>query len=382
MEVVIIGSFTEERREAARLAAQRADAAPVFHETTEHARQALRFGEAPRAILVDGTVSDLEGFVAWVRGEARLFTVPVILIAPVASDAAYNEAQALGADDVVVEGDVGGVTRRLANLVDFDPRARPITRIGTAVIAHAAPRRRRLLGRILRMSGFNLAFAQDADELVRVASTPLAATGTHAEQSDPPPDHPVLLVASAELPPAGPIEAVRGASLHTPLVVLGPTHALGSLQETAAALPECSVGSDQAPPDHLLFLANELLRGPGANNRASSRVLHGSICGFRPAGALQNEYGLTYNISREGMYVRTLDPPSRGATLWLELRPPGERLAVHLRGECVWVKKMDRPGGAAPPGFGIRLHLDECPPKDLDAYHRAYDALQATVPLH
>ena len=381
MDVVIIGEFPAERREALRLACTRAGFRPAFHGEVEHARQALRFGTPPSAVVVDGCAPELEGFVEWMRGEGRLFTVPVLVTAPVPSHGVFLEVQSMGADDVVLERDLGGLTRRLAHLADFDPEARPATRGGTAVIAHASSRRRRLLGRILRMSGFDLSFAQDADELVRLAAAEVAATGTQTD-SVPVPERPVLLVASMDLPPAGPIEAVRSAAVHTPLVLLGPTRALDELREAAFGLPDCSVGSDHAPPDHLLFLATALLRGPGANHRASARVLYGAVCAFRPAGCLEPEYGLTYNISREGLYVRTLDPPNRGAPLWLALRPPGERQAVHLRGECVWVKKADRPGGATPPGFGVRLQLEACPPEDLAAYHRAYDALQAEQPLH
>ena len=381
MDVVIIGEFPEERREALRFASTRAGCRTSFHGEVSHARQALRFGAAPSAVVIDGCVPGLEGFVEWMRGEGRLFTVPVLVTAPVPSQAAFADAQSMGADDVVLERDLGGLTRRLAHLADFDPQARPATRCGTAVIAHASSRRRRLLGRILRMSGFDLTFAQDAEELVALAAAEVAATGTQSD-SVPVPEVPVLLVASMDLPPAGPLEAMQRSAIHTPLVVLGPTRALGELRESAVMLPDCSVGSDQAPPDHLLFLANELLRGPGANHRASARVLHGAVCAFRPAGGLEPEYGLTYNISREGLYVRTLDPPKRGATLWLELRPPGERCAVHLRGECVWVKKADRPGGATPPGFGVALRPEACPPEDLSAYQRAYDAIHAQQPLN
>lgn len=381
MDVVIIGEFPHERREALRLASTRAGFQPSFHEEVSHARQALRFGSPPSAIVVDGCAPELESFVEWMRGEGRLFTVPVLVTAPVPSHGAFLEVQRMGADDVVLERDLGGLTRRLAHLADFDPVARPATRGGTAVIAHASSRRRRLLGRILRMSGFDLSFAQDAEELVNLAGAEVAATGTQSD-SVPVPERPVLLVASMDLPPAGPIAAVQQAALHTPLVLLGPTRALHDLREAATALPDCSVGSDQSPPDHLLFLANELLRGPGANNRASARVLHGAVCAFRPAGGLDAEFGLTYNISREGMYVRTLDPPKRGDELWLELRPPGERQAVHLRGECAWVKSANRAGGATPPGFGLRLRGDACPPADLAAYQAAYDTLHAQQPLH
>jgi uncharacterized protein (TIGR02266 family) len=149
-----------------------------------------------------------------------------------------------------------------------------------------------------------------------------------------------------------------------------------SLRERTERLGHAVAGSDLAPPDHLLFLANELLR-PGVKDlRASERVLFGAICAFRPAGAMEPVHGLSYNLSREGLYVRTLDPPSRGTSLWLEMRPPHSRDAVHLRGTVAWSKGLDRPGGVVPPGFGIRLEQDRCPSADLCAYRDGYDALR------
>jgi len=360
MTTTIIGAFSPERREALRLACLRADEEAVFHENVATAETALAASDAPRCVIIDGCVARLESFVGWLRGQGHLFGVPVVVVVPMATDGAYSEAHKLGADDVIVTGDCGGVTRRLANLAAFDPKARPPITAGPAVVAHPDDQRRRLLGRILRQAGFEVSFAAEGHELVAAAMADPA--------SEPP-----LLVASANLPPAGPVAVLREVGASVPMVVLAPRRAMNALREEAKDL-RCVVGSDHAPPDHLLFHANELLRAKAAEDRASARLLYGAICAFRPRGSLEPVYGLTYNISREGLFVRTLDPPKRGEDLWFEVRPPRERNAVHLRGKVVWARGLSTPGGASPPGFGMRIVASECPPGDLATFHRAYHA--------
>lgn len=356
-----IGPFTPERREALRLASLRANTDAAFVSSVEQAKDFVEAGELPHAIFVDGCVSGLEGFVGWLRGRASLFGVPVVVFVPVASDGAFNEAHALGADDALIETEFGGVTRRLANLEGFDPRVRPPADRGKAFVAHPDDKRRRILGRILRMSGMDVSFAADGDELAG-----LAQRGDDA-----------LYVVSADLPPAGP-HGVIAARPEVPMIVLAPERAKAELRAELGGY-RVALGSEGAPPDHLLFLANELLRPEVSNVRASTRILHGAICAFRPAGSLEPVYGLTYNISREGLYVRTLDPPPAGSDLWFEMRPPNRRTAVHLRGKVVWTRRLGQ-ASAVPPGFGMRIAASQCPPGDLAAYQAAYDALRELAP--
>ena len=83
-------------------------------------------------------------------------------------------------------------------------------------------------------------------------------------------------------------------------------------------------------------------------------MLHPTLCGFRPEGTLTSSFGLTYNLSEGGLYTSTLDAPSRGERLWVELAPPGHDKAVHLRGEVVWGQRLSNRRGS-PPGFGLRF---------------------------
>jgi hypothetical protein len=70
--------------------------------------------------------------------------------------------------------------------------------------------------------------------------------------------------------------------------------------------------------------------------------------------------------------------PAKAGRMWLELRPPGEHEACHLRGDVVWIRALTTGAhGAAPPGFGVRLSLEDCPPEDRIRYVRAYERMLA-----
>jgi len=369
MTAVLVGRFGSETQERLRLACLRGHAEPAVHGTVEQAREALAAEDrpAPRCVFADAASPGIEAFVAWMRGEARLFSVPMVAMVPALDCGAFCEAHAFGADDAILANDDEGITRRLRNLAEFDPSARPPTSQGRAVVAHANMGRRRLLGRILRQGGVDVASAGDTAEMVDVA---------------PSGETPSLIVAAHDIAPTGALYAVTKVRRATgisdlPFVLLGAARDLSALGREGDELGAVGVTSELAPPDNLLFLANELLRPDVENLRASERVLFGTMCGFRPAGELTPTYGLTYNLSREGMFVRTLDAPVRGTPLWLEMRPPRGEGAVHLRGEVVWSRGLSNgAGGATPPGFGLRIAAECCPPDDLAAYHAAYEGLR------
>lgn len=367
MTAIVVGELTPEQKEGVRLAAMRGRAEPVFARNVEEAQASL--GEAgrpvPRCILLDGAAPGAEGFIGWIRGEARLFSVPVVFLVPVLDEGAFCEAHAFGADDVVVSRDHEGITRRLLNLVEFDPEARPPLTQGLALVAHGDLQRRRVLGRILRQAGFDVSFAADGPELVRVAGS-----------GGPP----ALVVASQQLGAIGLVAETRRAAgdADVPFVILGSARDLRDLGRDADAIGRVAVTSELAPPDNLLFLANELMRPDVKNVRASARLLFGTLCAFRPEGELVPAYGLTYNLGREGMYVRTLDAPAPGSDVWLELRPPRATRAVHLTARVVWRRGLTTAaGGAAPPGFGARILAEACGTKSLQAYHEGYERLRA-----
>ncbi len=314
----------------------------------------------PKCMFVNGAGPKLARTTAWMREHPLLFCTPVIAMVSDLRDNSFVQAYRNGADDVVLRSNMGGVTRRIANLHEFDPSARPPATRGSALISHQNHEQRRRLGRVLRQASFDVHFAVDADEIMV------------AMASETSPD---LVVVSDELLPVSEIARARHVAdaPKTPFVVVASTASTRIMLDSG--LERVATISENAPHDHLLFLANDLMRDGWRRARNSPRYLFDTICSFRAEGVFTPEHGLTYNLSETGIYVRTLDPPSKNTALWLEMRPPGTTAAVHLRGTPVWVTTPGRGVGATPPGFGLRIDADRSPARDLEVYRQAYFTL-------
>jgi hypothetical protein len=257
-------------------------------------------------------------------------------------------------------------------LADIDTNARPATSQGVAVIAHPDAPSRQLYGRILRQAGFDTAFAGDSSEyLTLVSREPKPRMVVIAHDID---SNVVSLIAEGR---------ARAQVPFLSHAIVGHGESMREVETEVSDIEGIDALSSLAPPDNLLFVVNELmrhdyLRGKGDDQRASTRLLFGSLSAFRTAGELRSVYGFSYNLSREGLYVKTYDPPARDTELWLELRPPMELIGVHLRGRVMWSRKADPSVvAAAPPGFGLRIEAAACPPGDLARYEAAYEQLAA-----
>lgn len=358
MTVLVVGQRLGDRQKVVRDAIERASVEVVFIPSAQLLREALE-DQTARCVLADSPF-EVQDIARVLRSNANCFSVPLIALSEHISDRIMLELHAVGADDVVAVHDLGGLTRRLAALSSFDPRARTALFQGSCLLAHADVYRRQLFGRVLRQAGFDVSFAGSMSEALQVA-----------ERSPP-----KVLVVSNTLPPDGGRLALQRLSEHwvgdMPAVLLASGRNSGSLSPHS-----WTVVPEEAPPDDLLFVVNELLRPRELlESRASRRLLYATLCSFRAAGELESRMGLTYNISREGLYVRTFDaPPSRGQC-WLELRPPGAARACHVRGEIVWTRTLATGArGAAPAGFGVRLSPEQCPPDDAAIYTAQYDRM-------
>lgn len=374
MTVLLVGNYSNEHRDAIDAAIARAGLSTTFVGDTTSAKQRLLAPGAPppRCVFVDGALPGMGAFVRMLRGQARLFSVPVFATVANVADQPFAEAHAYGVDDVISDRDMGAFTRRAAVLANLDTQARPSASQGVAVIAHADTLMRQLYGRILRQAGFDPAFAGDAQELLAVVAR------------EP---KPRIVVVAHDLD-GDVLGLVRLARQRAELPLLA--HAIvghgPGMREVEGQVDQhegVDALSSLAPPDNLLFVVNELLRrefvrGKGVDQRASTRLLFGTLSAFRTAGEIRSVYGFTYNLSHEGLYVKTYDPPARDTELWLELRPPMELIGVHLRGRVMWSRKADPNAAAsAPPGFGLRIEAAACPPGDLARYEAAYEALLA-----
>jgi CheY-like chemotaxis protein len=337
---IAIGEISEHERESLQRAASRAETTLSFQPSLGQALVRLR--NASCLLVTSGSTT--AEIIDHVRDDVALFTLPVIVLADSASPETWLHAYAQGADDVVLRRDAGAVTRRLLTVHRGRGGERPDAALGRAVIASKDDASRRRIGRTLRSVGFDTAYAGSVQEALEEDSRP-------------------VFVVTTDKAPEG---AQRDVAYVNGVPVL-------YLSGTAAFSPELARITDASA--RILFFADEQAKAKFKDRRLSERKLWAGMCSFREAGALEPSYGLTHNISREGLYVRTLDPPRAGALLWLELSAPGSNTPVHLRASAVWQRLPGAKMGVVPPGFGLRLELDRCPAHDLSAFIDAYDKL-------
>lgn len=285
------------------------------------------------------------------RDDPLHHSTAVLAVASELNEEAFLDALVHGADDVLLDHDVDALKRRVDSLSAGGASRAP--RRGRVLVIHPDPQHRKRLGRPLFRSGLSLDFASDLEEVVG-----------SSEQVD------VAVVYDAGDGNAHNLVRQRLEAPDLPVVVIteeDPRTTAGLRVERTAAIPL------NVPADHLLFVVNELLN-PGLKDlRASPRLLHAALCSFRSAGQLVPRFGATFNISRGGLFVRTLDLPAQGESVWLEFVPPGGDAVVHLRATVAW----QTTGGSTPAGFAVQLLAHRCPADDLalyrDLYQRALD---------
>lgn len=294
----------------------------------------------PHTLLLDSANGALERSCLEVRAQVRHALVPIVALAPEVSELAFAEAFSCGGDDVVALRGQEALTARLRRL-PLVPWERPAASNDKVALISASDRDRRIvLGRMLSNAGYLIHFAVD-----------LAETERFARESNP-----RLVVIDAQL--EGVQELITRAAprnAHTLWIVSTAPRHMRQIHAWIKDLPNAAVTDSFAPPENIVFLANELGRGSADDQRSSRRLLYGTMVSFRCAGRDQDDYGLSYNVSEGGLYVRSLAPPVEDS-VWLELRPPRKERLVRLEARVCWRRGY---GGSAmatvPPGFGLEI---------------------------
>lgn len=299
----------------------------------------------PAFLLADSRAPGAGGLVARLRGLPRLFAVPVVWTIPAPTDTLVVDGFRNGADDVLDDGDLAGLVRRLPALVRNDPSARPPALGGIALVAHPSDPFRALVGRVLRLAGFDVRFVE------KVSESDLLSESLR------------VVVASSKS-----VSTVLRRTTTKPLIV---TRADGPTRRSPTRVGSRPVAmlSESAPLHDLLFLVNELTIGSDPGLRTSSRRLMATIVSYRAEGELAPRFGATFNAGPGGVFVRTLDPVDPGLPVWIELKPSRPDRIVHLRGTVAWSRALDT-GAAAlgPPGFGVRFDPSRSPREDVRIY--------------
>jgi DNA-binding response OmpR family regulator/Tfp pilus assembly protein PilZ len=314
----------------------------------------------PRAILLSPSLPNPSEVCLAVRMHARFSMVPILWVQDDLDDLVFGDAFGVGGDDAVQSANHDGMIRRLKMLPEPQEDTTGAGR-GVALIGEADDDRRIVLARLFRNAGFDVSFAGNVEELSeRVRSAPL-----------------VLVVADLELSGGGTLacfSGMRGEGSKVPWVLATPPK---KLRETSDALKHEAgawVWDSYAPPENVLYAANEALRGSFAEQRASPRLLYGTAVAFRQAGRDRDDVGFLYNVSGEGLFIRTLAPLGSGEDAWLEFKPPRTDRRVRLEAKVVWRKQYGRVSEATvPPGFGVKISGGST--TDMKRYRDGYRAL-------
>ncbi len=336
-QLLVVAKLDVERKRSFSALATAVKLELVLNDKLESALGWLELYE-PAAVVFDTTVAHAERLCPKVRAKKKLSSVPLIALASDTSDAFVERLYALGADDVIALDSRAALIARLRALPDKASLSE-VNR-GLAVVAEKDHARSDLLGRVLTNAGYETKLALDA-----------VALSFYTSKSEP-----RLVVASTDLgEPRAAIQEARKKGSTAAWIVMAPRKDLTRYAKALDGLERVTVLASSTAPENILFSSNELLREGAPPARTSERALYGTVVAFKPAGADSEDLGFTYNVSRGGLFVRTLASPDE-EKVWVELRPPRCNHRVRLEGRIAWRRKFDlSSAAAAPPGFGIAL---------------------------
>ncbi|HEX9620100.1 MAG TPA: hypothetical protein VF989_08200, partial [Polyangiaceae bacterium] len=295
---------------------------------------------APRCVVFDARLPRADRVCERIRMHREWLGVPLVAMTSEFADEQVAKLYAEGADDVVPWGAWNGIVARLKNLPRLsaaaDDSERPL-----AIVAEPERSRCDLVARALAVAGYEVKTALEA-----------RAFAFYLRQFQP---H--LVVASSALAdPESVFEDAPERRLRTTWAVTAPAADVDRLREAFVAHDRLVVVDQAAPPADVLFLSNEIAHASAQSRRETARRIYGAVARFRPVGSDDDDTGFTYNVSENGLYLRTLAPPG-APVVWVDIRPPGSRNTVRLEGRVTWQRT---PGSTnvvpAPYGFAVELN--------------------------
>ena len=305
----------------------------------------LPSGAHPAAVVLPMDSPHAADTCTKLRAQTRLASIPVFGVARQRKDMAFVELFALGGDDLVGHRSAEALARRLRALLT---KRAPVTpgvsgRAGVAIVASPDLRWRGVMGRALYAGGYSVRFVTSSTELVEEALA----------------ENVKVVVVADDLEPEGAVAAAalaRARGARAAWIVVSPPKKIASVHLAVGALERAAVVDGFAPPENVLFRANELLARPGPDQRAAPRLLYGTAVSFRGAGRDEDDVGFSYNVSAGGLYIRTLAPLDAGTEVWLDMWATRSQRRVRLAGTVAWRRVFgEQERATVPPGFGVRI---------------------------
>ncbi len=337
--MLAFGEFEKDARSCLSVAAL--ESAVELHTLSSSSQASAWLSEnEASALLLNGTGDEPAQVALGARAQHKNRTLPILALTNDVGDLDFAHAFSWGADDVVAPSSSRSLTTRL-RAVSKVPALTEVPPRGTAVIAEIDQQRRVAMARVLGNAGYEVRFALTCEDLERFALERNVALVVSCTEICPDPER---LIAAAHSSGSG-----------AAFVISAEPKRYAELSRRFTGGSDARVTDASAPPENVLFLANELAAGPLPNKRSAVRILYGTSVHFRPEGLIEGEVGFTYNVSSGGMYVRTLAPPTEDV-VWLELTPPRSGRRVQLVGQVVWRRPFGpHKTATVPPGFGVRI---------------------------
>ena len=341
--LLAVGKFPDE---VARGIEEAASAVGLTTRFIDHGEETLLpSGAHPAAVVLPMDSPDTAETCTKLRAQTRLASIPVFGVARQRKDMAFVELFALGGDDLVGHRSAEDLARRLRALLTKRAPATPGVsgRAGVAIVASPDLRWRGVMGRALYAGGYSVRFVTSSTELVEEALA----------------ENVKVVVVADDLEPEGAVAAAtlaRARGARAAWIVVSPPKKIASVHLAVGALERAAVVDGFAPPENVLFRANELLARPGPDQRAAPRLLYGTAVSFRGAGRDEDDVGFSYNVSSGGLYIRTLAPLDAGTEVWLDMWAPRSQRRVRLAGTVAWRRVFgEQERATVPPGFGVRI---------------------------
>lgn len=321
------------------------------------------YRDAPLALVVQIAAAGAFDVVSAVRAEPRLRPLPVLGAARAPCDADFGRIYELGGDDVIATYSTSSLERRFRALRREPPpraRAAPVSR---ALLVSTSDRWRSSMARVLANVGIDAECVSGPNDALRAIASSRYR----------------VIVTTDDVEPTRAVDLARSArdrGCDAPWIIATRRRQPNDrMIEACEEIPRLAFLDVFGPPENVLFVANALASPRVVDQRASRRLLLGTPVAFRVAGDREDDVGYSYEISAEGMFVRTLAPLEPDERAWLEVVPPGRTRAVRLLARVVWRRTFGPIDDATvPPGFGAEIIGGL--PGDAARWEDAYRALE------
>lgn len=345
--LLVLANLDEDARQTLVSEAEAAGYHACVVDTLQAAVLALTM-RRPAAMLVGLDLPVAPTLCQKVRSKRCSVDTAILGVVETVDDKSFARALAWGVDDVVSLRRRGLLGIRLAAL-PADPSVLATAR-GHALVAIRDPVHAAEVERALLNAGYAVELATDALAVQRAGSSERVR----------------LVVASTDyLQLRRMVEGARTGGHVASWVLVSPDPDVSGVEQTLSGLARVAVVSREDPLDNVLFVANELAAVDPRATCALGRILHGTLVEFREGGGRMVDWGYSYHVAQDGLYVRTLAPPL-GNQVHLELTPPLGARRIVLQGTVVWRRGFGSLGVAtAPAGFEVRItaspegHLQE-----------------------